>query len=386
MLEQNNSEIGGAASLSVPQGHGASAATTDQIDAGLATVGLPKGQATSAAPASNLTDADGVKAPLPQGRPMPAQSASTQIVEEAAGKLPKGHRSDADLDDLCGRLMALQRDRIFAIRMQSRCDRAVEAYIRTRLGFTTDPTRMGEPERKKLAAEAKRLKRSVEQGEVQRAGADEAREEVILSCSAVIIRNMSARGMWDQMRAETEKEMRALAKQIPAWEFVQSVKGVSDLGLAVIVGEAGNLGEYPKKGHLWKRLGLAVIDGKRQGNPGTGATAEDWIAHGYKAARRAEVYAFIDDVMFRSQWRGAKNDAPGYPIGPYGAHYARKKAEYLARFADEKGAKGHAENAARRYMAKMFIRDLWKAWRGANGRLLQGHGPVAPATLTAEAA
>ena len=138
------------------------------------------------------------------------------------------------------------------------------------------------------------------------------------------------------------------------------------------------MGDNQKKGKWGKRLGLAVIDGQRQGNPGTNASADDWIAHGYKASRRAEVYAFIDDVMFRSQWRGAKDDAPGYPIGPYGAHYARKKAEYTIRFADELHAKAHAEKAARRYMAKMFIRDLWKAWRGASVIVPQGHSLSVP--------
>jgi hypothetical protein len=69
--------------------------------------------------------------------------------------------------------------------------------------------------------------------------------------------------------------------------------------------------------------------------------------------------------MFLHQWRGplhnAANEiiAPGYPLGPYGAHYERKKTEYF-----ERGlTSGHADKAARRYMAKMFIRDLWKAWR-----------------------
>jgi hypothetical protein len=315
--------------------------------------------------------------PLPQGQSNCAPPGSSQIVE-AAIALPQGQ---AALDDLCGQLMALQRDRIFAIRMQSRCDRAVEAYIRTRLGFVTDPARMGDADRKKLAAEARRLKRSVEQADDQCGIAGEGQHIVVAACSAVILRNISARQMWDQMRADTEKEMRVLAKQLPAWEFVQTVKGVSDLGLAVIVGEAGNLGGYPKKGHLWKRLGLAVIDGKRQGNPGKNATPDDWISHGYKASRRAEIYAFIDDVMLRSQWRGSKNGAPGYAIGPYGAHYARKKAEYLIRYADEATGKGHAENGARRYMAKMFIRDLWKAWRGASMTMLEGRRMLAPAML-----
>jgi hypothetical protein len=46
-------------------------------------------------------------------------------------------------------------------------------------------------------------------------------------------------------------------------------------------------------------------------------------------------------------------------LGPYGEHYARKLPEYIARNHPMPG------KAARRYMAKMFIRDLWRAWRSA---------------------
>jgi hypothetical protein len=357
MLE--DSEIGVAADRLMPKGQKLSAAIAEQIDAGTANESLPKGQSGRAA------------------------SASSQIVEgmghEHLAERPVDVRP---LDDLCGRLMALQRDRVFAIRQQSRCDRSVEAYIRNRLGFTSDPTRMDEAKRKKISAEAKRIKKAVEQGEDLSVAAGEARGRIVLACSAVILRSMSARQMWDDMRDDTQEEMLVLVKQLPVLDFIATVKGVSNLGLAVIVGEAGNLGGYPKKGHLWKRLGLAVIKGNRQGNPGSVATAEDWTEHGYKAARRAEVYAFIDDVMFRSQWRGAKDDKPGYPIGPYGAYYGRKKAEYLIRFADEPYGKKHADNAARRYMAKMFIRDLWKAWRGAIRTVPEGQFVAAPATLT----
>lgn len=296
-------------------------------------------------------------APVPQGQRPCSEAAASQIEGAAKGGLPQGQAaSAATLDHLCGTLMKWQRDRRFAIRQQMRCDAAVLAYIRLRLGFRTD---MSDAERKKISAEARRIKEAIEQGQDQIATADEAMEAVILSCSMVVLRNITARAAWDEMRDDTETRMRKLARDLPAWPFVERVKGLSDLGLAVIVGEAGNLGDYPKKGHLWKRLGLAVIDGARQGNPGTGASAEEWIAHGYNRQRRAEVYAFLDDVMFRAQWRGAKDDAPAHARGPYGEHYARKKAEYLAWEWTPK----HADKAARRYMAKMLIRDLWNAWR-----------------------
>lgn len=307
---------------------------------------------------------------LPKGHagaaaPLPSPSSS-----EASGLVPQGHPELSSLGDICGALMRAQRDRVFAIVMQSRCDRAVEAYIRIRLGYRTvddEGNPAPEAERKKLSALAVRIKAAVENGEDSPAGT----EALAASVAMIVERNKIGRAVWDEFRAMTEKNMIALAKQLPVWSFVESVRGVSALGLAVIVGEAGDLGGYPKKGHLWKRLGMAVLDGKRQGNPGAGATTEDWIAHGYKKQRRAQIWAMLDDVMLRQQWQG------GEARGPYGAAYARKKAEYLAR----EWTPGHADKAARRYMAKMFLRDLWKAWPRASESLPKGQSLRAFPTL-----
>jgi hypothetical protein len=366
------------ATTEVPEGQNAVASASGPVATGEANSRVPEGHSTNASPVASPSDAEAFRK-LPNGQPARASASGLVVEGEASRRLPQGHLDDAStLDDICGNLMRLQRDRIFAIRSQSRGDRSVEAYIRIRLGISTDPERMSEAERKRISALAQRIKNTVERGTDQNTVADEAMAPVVRACSAVILANMAAREPWDRIRKQTEDEMRALARQLPAWSFVQGVAGVSDLGLAVIVGEAGNLGGYPKKGHLWKRLGLAVIGDMRQGNPGPGATAEDWIRHGYKRARRAEVYAFLDDVMFRQQWRGDKDAdgkdpakskqpiaVPAHPIGPYGAYYGRKKAEYLVRWADEPAVKAHAERAARRYMSKMFVRNLWSAWRRA---------------------
>lgn len=328
----------------------------------------------------------------PQGQGFVAASfpnhAATE--DEAKRPVPKGQAwiASPSVAELCGELMGLQRRRTFAIRQQSRCDRSTEAFIRTLLGYRTD---LPDKERKRLSAEAVRIKNTIERGEDQNTAADPAIAPVVQACSMVVLQSAASRVGWDAIRTSTEAEMCRLAKQLPAWPFVKSVKGVSELGLAVIVGEAKDLALYPTHSHLWKRLGLSVMDGNRQGNPGKGASKDDWIAHGYVRCRRAEIYAFLDDVMFRSQWRGDK-DADGknpaktkqpvavsaHAIGPYGEAYGRKKAEYLAR----EWVPAHADNAARRYMAKKFIRDLWNAWRGADTAVPLGLIKLAPATHT----
>jgi hypothetical protein len=163
-----------------------------------------------------------------------------------------------------------------------------------------------------------------------------------------------------------EKEMKRLAVQLPVWPWVESVRGVGSLGLAVIVGETGeggDIGAYRTVQGFWKRHGFAVIDGVRQQKRKDKDEAE---RHGYSPRRHAESWAFLQDVMLRSQWQG------GEALGPYGVKYRDKKADYLAR--EDLDAEGrriwtplHADRAARRYAAKAFLTDLYYEWRRNQG-------------------
>lgn len=264
----------------------------------------------------------------------------------------------AAVAQLCLDLAALQAERTFCIKNQSRADRSIEAFIARKLGYHAG---LEEADRKKRFKESRAIRVMVEKGGGEDHFALGTQSGIVLSAvSPLILLSAQSRQAWDNHRANVEKAMRKIARQLPVWSWVESVRGLSDLGLAVIIGEAGSLGEYGNPAKLWKRMGLAVIDGKRQGNPGTGATADDWIRHGYVARRRAEVWAFVDDVMLRAQWRAERDGVPAHAIGPYGEVYAAKRAEYVAR---EHPA---ADRAARRYMAKRLLRDLWAAWRAAS--------------------
>lgn len=298
----------------------------------------------------NAISGAAVKVGMPQGRRACATAAAEPVIDrgEVVARLPEGQISTAPaIDELCAALVNLQRNRVFCIKQQSVLDRSIEAYIRLDLGYDTSQPK---PERERISKMAKAIIKKVESGDTT-----ELDENIVL----VIIGAHEISKRWDDRRNAIEKEMIALASQLPAIDFVRSVRGVSAKGLAIIVGEAGNLALYPTRSHLQKRLGIACIDGQRQGNPGNGATAEDWTNHGYNPHRRAQVWAICDDVMLRAQWRKEQDGVPGHPIGPYGEHYARKKAEYVVR------AHPAPDRAARRYMAKMFIRDLWKAWNAA---------------------
>jgi hypothetical protein len=286
------------------------------------------------------------------------------------------------ITDICDGLVYLQRQRVFCIKSQSRNDRSMESFIATLLGFKASPpdgadaaaTKAHDAGRKKLFAQAKRIRTEIENGGPNFDCSEWGPQ--VEGIASMILRSAEARASWDIHRDGVEKKMKDLARTLPGWLFVQSTRGISELGLAVIVGEAGDLGDYANPAKLWKRFGLAIKDGRRQGsvppNLSKEARAAAWTERGYVGRRRAEIYVFCDDLLCRAQWRAEKTDedtgeiVPAHAIGPYGEIYARKKAEYLAR-ADGDNPIRSPDAAARRYMSKCFLVDLLRAWKLGSG-------------------
>ena len=270
-------------------------------------------------------------------------------------------------------LVQLQRMRKHCITAQSRCDRSIESLIATLSGYRVDDD---EKARKASFAQAAAYRKRVEKD-----GGGHVLPDTQIGCAPsgldfMILANASARAPWDDQRAVHEKEMEMLAKLLPVYPFVESVRGLGAKGFAIIVAEAGiPIGEYRTVSGLWKRLGLAVIGGECQRRKRDKDAA---AAHGYSPARRAQVWAVCSDSLFRAQWRGADEDAglPARPIGPYGEVYARRRAhtaervvatEGLAAADPAKWTKGRCHNDARRVMTKQLMVDLWVAWRKASG-------------------
>lgn len=84
------------------------------------------------------------------------------------------------------------------------------------------------------------------------------------------------------------------------------------------------------------------------------AALSAWAEYGYSGRRRAEVYATVQDSLFRWQT---------YSGGPYRAIYDRRRARSTAAHPDWAPARLHAD--AGRVMVKALIKDLWRAWRAA---------------------
>ena len=196
--------------------------------------------------------------------------------------------------------------------------------------------------------------------------------------------------------------MAKLAKQLPAYEWVKGVRGFGDLSFARIIAETGDLSGYANPGKVWKRLGLAVFDGRAQRRT---RDAEKAVEQGYSPRRRSTSWVSFHGVYLAQSARkesggqqelethvnnaaggvgqpayethGAAADSVGDGAGhafgethagivpaPIVLLYDAKKVEYLERVAaGEAGwTKLRADRAAKRYAEKRLLRDLWIAW------------------------
>lgn len=184
----------------------------------------------------------------------------------------------------------------------------------------------------------------------------------------------------EERRASYEKEMARLVKSLPIYAWAKQVKGLGDVSLANIIGACGDIGTYKSVSAVWKRMGLAVMNGCRQGNPGKDASKEDWIAHGYNKKRRSVVWNVGNSLIlgmgrFRPVYGEDVDANEEYTYyQKVFANRARYEAERLPHKdgtpvkSSDKGKdsySAHAANRAKRYVEKRLLRNLYLEWRRA---------------------
>ena len=262
------------------------------------------------------------------------------------------------MQEIIDQIRAYHRERCFVMEQRKRMHLALAAFIRMGLGWRKD---LPEAERKEIAAEALKLAD----------GTDETHP-----LHDVVAASLAARAPFDKLEKDATKAMEKLAKQLPAWvEWGEGVRAFGARSLAVIVGEAGDLSNYPTHSHLWKRMGMAVLDGVRQGGLKKTAGADEWIAHGYNAKRRAQMFVIGDCLvkqgelyrkiyLDRKQYERDRAEASGLIVAPSAKIPKGKEALYIS--------DGHVHKRAQRYMEKKLLRHLWQAWRRGKPRASKG--------------
>jgi hypothetical protein len=247
---------------------------------------------------------------------------------------------------------------------RKRADLALGAFMRSQLGWSRSLPKAEADSISERAADLVALGEKVAKGKATGIG-----DSVFAQWSPVILASIRGRGHWDAIESAATKEMERLASSLPVWaSFGEGVKGFGSRSLAVIIGETGDIGSYATVAKLWKRMGLAVMNGVRQGGLRKTASAAEWIEHGYSARRRSYMFV-IGDVLVknkgnyrevylaRKEYEREQAVVRGLIVAPSAKIPAARKAEFIS--------DGHVHKRSQRYMEKRLLRDLWQAWRRA---------------------
>lgn len=271
----------------------------------------------------------------------------------------------SSLAPIIAEIRTWHRQRVFAMDQRKRSDLALGAFIRTGLGWSRAKDKAENDKIKKRASDLIALGEKVFDGKDNAVGNPD-----FAQLGGIVIASLKGREHWDGLESDATKEMERLAKSLPVWaSFGDPIKGFGPRSLGVIIGETGDLSFYSNPAKIWKRMGIAVMNGIRQGGLRKTASKEDWIAHGYNAKRRSFMYV-IGDVLIKnkSEYRDlylerkdierAKAAALGLTVAP--------AAKIPAKLKDQYRSDGHIHALAQRYMEKRLLRNLWRAWRRAS--------------------
>jgi len=261
-------------------------------------------------------------------------------------------------------IIALQVKRKWAIKLAIKLKNSTRSLARRYCGFRWD---IDETERAKVSKRAA--------GIVDRALAGKEQLPNDADIASVMVAELKllelTLGPVEDRRNVIEKEMVRLAKQLPVYPWAKAVAGLGEIGLAVTVGEAGDISKYPNIRHLWKRLGLAPYEGRAMSNwHGNELNADEWTAAGYSSKRRAEIFACVGESLGKHQLGSAAKAGTDFSVakGPYGEIYVARRNHCLTTHPD--WSRGHLHGDAMRVMTKAVLKDIWREWNREEGNEL----------------
>lgn len=244
--------------------------------------------------------------------------------------------------DLFNVLKELQSLRKAAIRMQIKMNNGCQALVARFIGYQPNMTKK---ERDEVWDKAGKIVHRVERNKP----IDENFDCVI----SFIKQNQNARSGYDAYRDDIQEQMVELVSSLPYTEWFASMRGFSELALARILGESGDLKNYSNPGKLWKRFALHVYNGYAPSSYGVSdwvdgyvPSKKEWIEISNVAQRRAEIYSIIQVGVV--QCRNPE----------YRTVFDERKTYEKERNPEIRD--GHAHKRAHRYVAKRLLRDLWK--------------------------
>jgi hypothetical protein len=264
---------------------------------------------------------------------------------------------------LCAALRDLQASRVSLLRSIIRLSNAAGARVRIALGWRWDAP---EAERARINKQAASIvgalrvelrmasKQCVPQKKLAAAKAiiETTSPRILAIARPHVGATTRALEPMEEYRQQLEAEMIRLAEQLPAAAWVNTINGAGMLGLAIVVGEAGDLSGYATPSRVWKRLGLAPS----QCYAGRIDDKEVIL----KPKRRRSASYTVADALFktdnyysqlyheRREYEAARAAPDMVKRDEDGTLHLRRKLDYMAR----------------RYAEKRFLLHLWCAWNG----------------------
>lgn len=170
-----------------------------------------------------------------------------------------------------------------------------------------------------------------------------------------------------------EKELERTIKKIPLFDWFIAINGCGPLSYASLMAEIGNPHNYENPAKVWRRMGLAVFNGRSDKNREKGNNT------GYSKRRRMIAYRISSAIIkqegkYRKIYLKRKDyeinrDAEGYNAEYIELNGGQKK---MKQFYSSPQNKKRIENnqlplcildlRAHRYMIKRLLKDIWYKW------------------------
>ena len=247
--------------------------------------------------------------------------------------------------------------RRLCISLANRQTNAAGAFARRYCGFDSNASK------EKREGATKRAARIVDRALKGKPQTEEDAEVASILSADLKMLSMTLKPLADR-RNEVELEMKHAVRKLPVREWAKGVAGLGEIGLAVVIGECGDLNNYPNFRHIWKRLGYAPYEGKAMSRWKLegGLSCGEWTTLGYSPRRHAEIYSCVTEPLAKHQLNSAvKTETDfGTAKGPYGEAYIARRAKCVAEHPD--WGRAHLHKDALFVMTKRLLADLWREW------------------------
>lgn len=187
----------------------------------------------------------------------------------------------------------------------------------------------------------------------------------------------------DTIEKSVEKDVAKIVRQHPLWgNFLINIKGIGEKSAGVIISSA-DIHKSNTPSALWLYAGLGVVPHVKCSKCGH----ESWHNKGVcqKVVKTNKICGAQTVPIGEEKGiqRPIKGEKIGYNkwlktklLGVIAPNFLKCASSYRKYYDDYKNrlenmswgrSKKHRHNAAMRYMTKMFLLDLWKAWRELEG-------------------